>query len=182
MTPALRHAVLAVFMAVAVAFALPTSAQEPLEFYPITPCRWIDTRVEDCVVGGGCYEGPFMDGETRKYLVQAAAVCPMTSRWDQPIPLGARVLIVTIAAVEPTNRGHLLAYDASLWDRPRASTLNFQPGQATSNLAFVALGQDLGPGFPIGPDLAVYARVADGGWTHVVIDIVGYLMPAERMK
>ncbi len=154
--------------------ALTATVAESSEFHPVTPCRYIDTRIEGCVIGGGCHEGPFVDGETRTYMMQGSAVCPMTSAWEHPIPVGAQVLVVTITAIEPTNMGHLKAFDNSLWEHPRISTLNFQPSRATSGLAFISLAPDPGPGVPLQPDMAVYTRVAKGGSVHVTIDIVGY--------
>ncbi len=154
--------------------ALTAAVVESSEFHPITPCRYVDTRVEGCIIGGSCHLGPFVDDETRRYLVAGSAICPMTEQWPRPVPLGAEVVVITLTAVDSTNRGHLIAYDNGLWERPRVSTLNFQPGQATSTLAYVALAPDPGPGFPILPDMAIFARVAEGGSVHIIIDIVGY--------
>lgn len=162
----------------ALALVRPAAGQEPLVVVRLpAPCRWVDTRVPGCVPGGGCLTGPFISGQRRDYLVAAVAECPIGSG-TRPIPLGARGLVLTVVAVGATAPGYLLFYDASLLEQPAASSLNFNAGGATSSMVFTALGQDWRiPGALIYPDLAVYAAVSGGGSVHVVMDIVGYLMP-----
>ena len=160
--------------------ASPVVADEcagPLSFYTVDPCRWLDTRVPGCVVGGGCWEGPFKDGQTRKYLVQGAAVCPATVRGS--VPVGACAIVLNVVATQATGRGRLVLYNAYLWERPLVSSINFGVGQTTTNMVIAQLGQDPGPPAPILPDLAIYARVAGGGTVHVVVDMVGYFAPRE---
>lgn len=150
-----------------------------LVLHLITPCRWLDTRVPGCIVGAGrlCAQGPMTDGEVRKYLVQASAVCPADGL-DRPVPLGAQALQVSVTVIGATSSGHLLLYDPTLAERPLASTINFDGSGVRSNWGIVALGQWQGqaPGIPILPDVGIYARVASGS-VHVVVDIVGYWMP-----
>lgn len=164
--------------------AHPPVPTKKLDVYMITPCRLIDTRVQDFVVGGGVSNRlPFKDGETREYLIQASGVCPFDDpEAPRPVPLGAKGLIVTITAVDATDRGHLILYDPTLpWysplSRPLVSTINFTPNTNIANTTFTILGQEMGllPLQEILPDMAVYARVQGGGTVHVVVDVLGYL-------
>lgn len=150
--------------------AEPVAAQEPLAIQLITPCRYVDTRIPGCTPGEqGCRTGPFHDGETREFLVQ------LPDR-ERPIPFAARGLILTVTAVDPTADGHLLLYDAALSERPPTSSLNFQAGANTATTTFVQ--QEI-PITRARRGVAVYARVSDGGSVHVVLDVLGYLMPSH---
>jgi len=153
------------------------SAQDtgPLQTHLITPCRWLDTRIPGCVTGGKCVQGPFRDGRMRAYLVQGVAECSGGSL-ERPIPLGAQGLMLTVAAVEPTGPGFLAIYDPST-PRPLFASMTFGPGGSSSAVT-VKLGPgDWLPGGPLPRDLGIYASIKDGGTVHLVVDIVGYLMP-----
>jgi hypothetical protein len=130
--------------------------QGPLFTYTITPCRLLDTRTH-----GGAYRGI----EERYYFAQGSPVCP--------IPLGAKGLLFTIAAVDPTVDGVLLVDSSDLATDPVVATLNFKAGPgATSSSGVTELGQNVRYDFY--PDLAIHAYVP-GGQVQVVLDVVGYL-------
>jgi len=153
---------------------------EPLSYYTVAPCRWVDTRENECEAGSlidprddvDCPTGALQDGETRYYNAQEAPVCPDGGR---PIPLGAQVLAVNVTVVDATARGHLVLYDATK-PRPGISSINFDVRTARSNLVFIPLGQEQGqdPSTPFWPDTAVYAHVVGDGAVHLILDVVGY--------
>jgi hypothetical protein len=148
----MRRAILALALMLGSAYA----DQGPLSTYTITPCRFLDTRITG---------GPFHDGEERYYHVQGSAVCP--------VPLGAKALLFTVAAVDPTASGGLLIDSTDLASDPIATTLNFKAGSgATSTMAVSELGQHVRYDFY--PDLAVHASVP-GGTVQIVLDVTGYL-------
>jgi hypothetical protein len=91
------------------------------------------------------------------------------------------VLVLTVTAVDATRPGYLVLYEGSLEPRPLAATLTFPAGHDRSNLAFVPLGRMQGqdPGTPFVPDFWTYAAVSGGGSVHVVMDVVGYMLPTS---
>ena len=155
------------------------------------PCRVLDTRLPGCqaaviwppsVDPYVCPTGRMANGETRYLQFQAGARCQGTT--TQPIPLGAKGLLVTLTAVEPTAEGHLVLYDPYPMTfetgPPPVSSLNFSAGQNAASAVTTALGQwqFQEPDIPFAPDTALTARVAGGGSVHVVVDVVGYLATA----
>lgn len=152
------------------------------------PCRVLDTRLEGCQIGVFwpadappiCPQGRLVADETRHLQFQAAALCHGTT--ERPVPLGAKGLIVTLTAAEPTGNGNLTLYDpfpvSGVTGPPLASSLNFTAGQNVASSVTMALGQWQGQevGIPFKPDAALTARGT--GTVHVVVDVVGYLANA----
>lgn len=136
----MKHALLS--MGLALGLAQPVVAQEPLATYLVTPCRNLDTRLQG-------HQGPFRDGETRRYLLRGATQCP--------VPLEARGVLVTATAVDPTGPGFLVLYDATV-TRPLASSLVFQAG-ANAATASMAVRNHEPPGGPWGAPEPAHERV-----------------------
>ncbi|MEM8620336.1 MAG: hypothetical protein AAGF73_11500 [Actinomycetota bacterium] len=81
------------------------------------------------------------------------------------VPSDAIAGIINIAAVNPELQGFVSVYSCDN-TRPNASTLNHAPGGTTANGAIIELDSD--------GRLCVYTQRA----TDLIIDIVGYVMPA----
>jgi hypothetical protein len=118
-------------------------------FYPVTPCRIIDTRNANGPQGGPA----LASGTTRN--INVAGVCG--------IPTGVVAISINIAVVAPPGGGYLTAFtgpaNATL---PLASTINYQTNRTLANNAIVKAGSDT-------------INVFDGGPTvHFVIDVNGY--------
>jgi len=118
-------------------------------FYPVTPCRIIDTRNANGPQGGPA----LVSGGTRNVTV--AGVCG--------IPAGVVAISINVAVVTPSAGGYLTLFTgpagASL---PLASTINFETNRTLANNAIVKAGSDS-------------INVFDGGPTlHFVIDVNGY--------
>lgn len=154
----------------------------PLYWYTVTPCRWMDTRTRECIPGSRwdlwepCAVGPYRSGETRFFLTQGGAECPMNSE-TRPIPVWTQAVVLNVSATGQTHPGYLIVYNP-LNPAPPIETLRFQPGITKSQLAIVSLGQELGyqPGQEILPDLAISAHVEGQGTVEVIVDIAGYMM------
>ncbi|MGD0931220.1 MAG: protease pro-enzyme activation domain-containing protein [Candidatus Korobacteraceae bacterium] len=136
-------------------YFLPTSSST-LAFFPLTPCRVVDTRNSDGPLGG-----PILaNGHTRDFPVLQATTCN--------IPSAAQAYSFNYTAI-PQN-GAPLGY-LTTWpggqSQPAVSTLNAPTGTVTANAAIVTAGQ--------GGDVDVYPS---GNNTHLVIDINGYFAPA----
>ena len=135
-------------------FALPLSTG--LEFYPVTPCRLVDTRVATFQSGFG---PPSMTaGMVRTFPIPSNSACG--------IPATASAYSLNVTAVPQETLGFL-----SIWPTgqplPNVSTLNvYNAGTVVANAAIV----------PAGTNGAVNTYVTDA--TDLVIDIDGYFGPA----
>ena len=134
------------------------SANNGLEFYPVTPCRLVDTRVSSFPSGFG---PPTMTaGSTRTFTIPSDGACT--------IPSSAQAYSLNITAVPQKTLGFL-----SIWPTgqplPNVSTLNvYTAGTVVANAAIV----------PAGVNGAINAYVTDA--TDLVIDINGYFAPGTN--
>jgi hypothetical protein len=127
-----------------------------LEFYPVTPCRLVDTRVSSLQSGFG---PPSLNaGTTRTFSIPSNMACG--------IPATAAAYSVNVTAVPQNTLGFL-----SIWPTgqslPNVSTLNvYNFRDVVANAAIV----------PAGTNGGINAYVTD--MTDLVIDINGYFAPA----
>lgn len=126
----------------------------PLQFYPITGCRALDTRTS----GGGPLTGA---GSIR--LVDLQTPCG--------VPAGAAAAVVNLTVISPSAAGHLVAFPAGA-SLPGTSFLNFNAGEpALANGGIVGLANVNG-----GP--TSLSLVAGGlpasEHTDVIVDVFGY--------
>lgn len=138
--------------------ALPGKADGPFQFHSLTPCRIVDTRKPNPVVGE---YGPILTSNVlRKFPIQG----------NCGVPVGARAATFNVTAVTPTNQGRFTIYPSGI-ATPLVSTINFPPGTtALANGAIVPLAdQGVEPN-----DLAVMPFVVGGGQVHLVLDVTGY--------
>ena len=115
-------------------------------FNPITPTRLMDTRRGL----GGLVLGP---GERRDLSVRQFGDKPGT-------PAGAVSLNVT--ATEPTSAGYLTVWPSDV-AQPKASTLNFTPGETIPNAVVVGAGRD-----------GLISIYNSSGSTQVIVDVTGW--------
>jgi hypothetical protein len=123
-------------------------------FYPLPPCRLVDTRGP-----AGPWGAPRLEsGETR--------VFEMGGRCG--IPPDAEALALNVTVVGPDSQGSLTLFETGA-PRPTVSTVSSMAGQNRSNNAIVKL-----TGSP--PALAVYCGVGTGGLggLDLVLDVTGY--------
>lgn len=85
------------------------------------------------------------------------------------IPTDATSVVLNVAAIGPSSVGNLRVYPnrAGSTTPPAASTINYVPGRAISNLVVVALPDD--------GIINVYSDMFAGGEVGVAIDVVGYV-------
>ncbi len=135
-----------------------TTSDNPsaLAFYPVTPCRTVDTRNANGDLGG-----PFLSGgSTRDFpIMEAALACNIAT--------AAQAYSLNIAVVPRTGTFHYLTAWAADTSQPTVATLNDPQGVNHSNGAIVPAATD-GTG---GVDVYV-TNDAD-----LVIDINGYFAP-----
>jgi hypothetical protein len=129
----------------------PPSTGSGLQFYPVTPCRMVDTRNSQ-----GAYGGPILAGTESRTFPLLASSCTV------PQTLQAYSLNATV--VPPAGLSFLTLWPAGS-DRPLASTLNALDAGITANAALL----------PAGTGGSVNAYATDK--THLVLDINGYFAP-----
>ncbi len=122
-----------------------------LSFYPVTPCRVVDTRN-----AAGPFGGPEMAaGTTRSFTIPASAC-------NIPTTAAAYSLNVTVV---PDGALYYLSVWPTGVAQPQVSTLNSYDGSVLANAAIV----------PAGTNGAIDVFVTNS--THVILDINGYFAP-----
>jgi hypothetical protein len=123
----------------------------PTDFFTLTPCRLLDTRL-----GSGPWGGPAVPAGGER-VVTAAGRCE--------IPAGAKAVSLNATAVAPAAAGNLRFFPGD-GTAPNASTLNFTAGQTRANDAVVMLASS-GSG-------TIALKSSSTAAVHVVIDVNGY--------
>jgi hypothetical protein len=120
-------------------------------FFPITPCRLLDTREPD-----GAGGGPVMVGQGARVLL-AGSRCG--------VPASATALSVNVTVTNATAAGEVVLY-ADGTALPSTSNVRFRPGVTRANSAIVAVSAD--------GRAAIRIANATTGTLHVVVDVNGY--------
>jgi len=123
-----------------------------LAFYPLQPCRVVDTRWSNGPLGG-----PFLQGGVPRDFPVTASACN--------IPASAQAYSFNFTAVPRGPLGYLATWPAGQ-NQPTVSTLNALTGVTTANAAIV----------PAGSNGDINVLVSNDSDT--VIDINGYFAPA----
>jgi predicted extracellular nuclease len=118
----------------------------PGNFYTVTPCRAVDTRLTT----------PLQDGVPRTFALRG--VCG--------IPATATSVAANLTAVLPTGAGELTVH-ASDVAPPAFSTLPFNAGKNRALSSLVTLSSATG-------ELTALPTVGGSGTLHFLIDVVGY--------
>jgi hypothetical protein len=167
-----RYRILALAIGAALVMAVaPTGeAQDgPFQFYSLTPCRAVDTRISTQSSGG---YGPIITTKVeRKFPIQG----------NCNVPVGATAVALNVTVVTPTNQGSLTLYPAGIAE-PLVSTITFPLGTyALANGAIVPLAnqslqpKDLAAKFTLcGSTTLPCQRVLNNGQAHLALDVTGY--------
>lgn len=131
-----------------------SSDTSALAFYPIMPCRVIDTRGAVGPLGG-----PSLQAAQTRLVPVASSTCG--------IPLGARAYSLNVTAVPHGRLSYLSTWPAGS-PFPGVSTLNAFTGAVTANAAVVPAGTN--------GAIALYATDA----TDVIVDVNGYFAPPTQ--
>ena len=132
--------------------ATPVSSP-PLQFYPVLPCRVVDTRNTNGMFGGP----PIQGGTSRSFPLPQQTPC------DVPSTAAAYSLNVTV--IPGGELGFLTIWPTGQ-PQPVVSTMNSLDGRVKANAAIV----------PAGTNEAVSVYVSNT--TNVVLDIDGYFAPS----
>ncbi len=133
-------------------YFVPDSDMTALAFYPMTPCRLVDTRGTSGVLGA-----PALSSGQERRLPILSGNCG--------VPPEAQAYSLNYTVV-PSGRLDYLTTWPSGRTRPLVSTLNATTGSITANSAIVPAGD--------GGDISVFVT----GETEFILDINGYFAPA----
>lgn len=166
----------AVFLS-AVAGANPTGSA--LLFFPVEPCRIMDTRVAIGQASAGYAYDLFVRGTSLPGAIQGGAN-------NCGIPAAAEAVIVNIVVINPTGSGYLRINGTGFLTSPSGvySRMNFTGGAASSEEMTVSLCNTFLAPHPHAPCLWGGGLYSDsqlalaGGDSHVVIDVMGYFRAA----
>ncbi len=132
-----------------------------LVYFPLTPCRILDTRTAT-----GNWAGP----------LAAASTTAVNHNWDMAaqggnpagcgVPVDPAAIAATVTVVTPAGQGHLKVFPV-LGTEPNASVINYAsvPGLNLANTTIIPLCQLCGTDFNIKVGVSA---------THVLVDVVGY--------
>jgi uncharacterized repeat protein (TIGR01451 family) len=131
--------------------ATDTDTLAGLGFFPLVPCRVVDTRGTGAPIGGPAMRGQ----ETRSFAVVGYCDIPST----------AKALSMNVTVTQPSAQGHVRLFPAG-GILPNTSTLNYAAGQTRANSAIISLN-------PSG-ELAAFIGQRAGTTVHLIIDVNGY--------
>ncbi len=136
-------------------YFVPASQSDALAFYPLTPCRVVDTRGATGPLGGPNLVG----GKIRDFPIRTDNTCN--------IPPTAVAYSLNFAVVPQGPLSYLTAWPSDQ-QQPVVATLNDPKGVTTANAAIV-------PGAASNGDINVYATAN----AALIIDVNGYFAPAS---
>jgi len=125
-----------------------------LAFYPLAPCRVVDTRNPNGNLGG-----PYISGNTSREFPVLTGNCKL--------PQAAQAYSMNFTAVPHGPLGYLTVWPSDQ-QQPYVSTLNAYAGGAVANAAVVPSAKN--------GDISVFVSDA----SDVVIDVNGYFAPAAQ--
>lgn len=134
-------------------------------FFPVTPCRVIDSRIAG---------GPIGPNSSKDYYVSDDFGFPAQGgkAGGCGVPANATAVAVSIVAFEPTVGGFFTAWPTGS-TRPLASTLNFVRDLNTNTGATFTIR----PGS--GKHLSIYNQQGTSG---VIVDVTGYYAPQMQAQ
>ena len=126
----------------------------PYSFYPITPCRVVDTRN-----GLGGYNTVMPNGVVRTFSIKGASPCF--------VPASAAAVAFNVTVADPANSGFVALWPYNM-PYPNVSTVNFIAGENLANGAIVPVTAG-------SPDINVVAAFEPGpSGVNLILDITGY--------
>ena len=129
-------------------YFVPASDVTALAFYPLPPCRIVDTRNTTGPLGG-----PLISGGSYRTFPLLMSSCGL--------PSNAQAYALNFTALPKTSLGYLTVWPAGQ-SQPVVSTLNATTGEVTANAAIVPAGS--------AGDISVFASHDTG----LIIDVNGY--------
>jgi hypothetical protein len=118
---------------------------QPAQFYPLTPCRVIDTRLPT--------PNPLTGGSTRSFTVKGQC----------GVPSDAKAISYNLTAIQASSQGHFRIFPHGV-TLPDTSAINFPAGVNIANGGVVAVAAGT-------PDLSLFLNA---GSANAALDVTGY--------
>lgn len=128
-------------------------AAGPFSYYPVQPCRIVDTRS-----GLGGFTGQLQNGVVRNFTIKGAQPCI--------IPTTAAAVSFNVTVADAASSGWVALWPSTS-SYPGISTLNFNTAENIANGAVVPLASGT-------PDLSVVAAFSGSSGVNLILDITGY--------
>lgn len=148
-------------------------AEEGLLYWPVTPCRIVDTRK-------AVNPGRIIPGQPKQYHVygSGANAGRITNQGGKPggcaspqeNPLAVHLNLIS---AKQSGNGNLVAYPAGE-AIPNATLINYRQGVNISNAAIVKTCQSCSPE-------SMIAVASGNAATHAIIDVMGYYFPGSNV-
>jgi hypothetical protein len=132
-------------------FVPSVNAPNGFVFYPLPPCRVMDTRLANGPLGG-----PILTGGASRTVPVLSSSCSL--------PAGAAAYSLNMTVVPPGTLNYLTAWPTGT-EQPLVSTLNDDTGTVVANAAITPAGA--------GGSIDVFVTQQ----THLIIDVNGYFAP-----
>lgn len=130
--------------------ATAVEAQTALSYFPLNPCRAVDTRNPVATNGGPI----FAAASTRNFAIRGTC----------GVPVSAKAVSINVTITGATQSSFLTLWPSG-GTKPVVSTINFESADpALANGAIIGLSA-------LAQDLSVYN---DFGQVHVILDVTGY--------
>jgi len=147
---------LLVLMGLSMLASAPARAEGPLQFFTVTPCRVVDTRIN---VGGSS----LAHDTTRDFTIHG--ICG--------VPASAKAVAMNVTIVQPNAGVGYLTMFPSDAARPATSTINWVGGEAA-----LANGAILGLSASGQVSVYTFFNNGAGNTTNLVLDVTGYFVAA----
>jgi uncharacterized repeat protein (TIGR01451 family) len=123
----------------------------PMDYYTLTPCRLVDTRLADGPLGG-----PVLAANVARDFVLAGAC---------GIPADAAAVVLNVTAIGPTAAGSVQIYKAGGTPLAGGGTVYYRAGVTRAGNGIVTLGA--------GGTVTALAK-QPAGTVHLILDVAGY--------
>jgi uncharacterized repeat protein (TIGR01451 family) len=123
----------------------------PMDYYTLTPCRLVDTRLADGPLGG-----PALAVNVARDFVLAGAC---------GVPADAAAVVLNVTAVEPTAAGSVQIYRTGSMPLAGDGAVYYRRGRTRAGNRIVTLGA--------GGTITALAK-QPGGTVHLILDVAGY--------
>jgi hypothetical protein len=161
-----------VLIAAAAAWPTATLAQA-YQFYPLTPCRVVDTRhgYGGAISGQLDVDPPLVD---RTFTIKGANKDQSSPPVSCGVPTDAKAVSMNVVAVDPKGGvykdGYFTVYPSDLASRPVVSSLNWKSTDtAIANGAIVPLGA------AVSSEVSVHYGCGQTPCAaHLILDVTGY--------
>jgi len=137
------------------------AASTNLVFYPITPCRAVETRIDYRSPAGPFGPPTINTQETRRFRLRESPVCS--------IPSNAAAYSATVTVVPPGQLAYLTAWPSGA-AQPNVSSINSFAGRVRANNLIIPAGTNGAI------DIFAYDR------TDMIMDINGYFAPDDGVN